>query len=180
MKNRESNRIAEVVFQGRSMPWGESLQCRMVRVRVSQCPTGGWRNHSSRHQKLCIMGLEASTALQYKIYTCKPQAPNTMPIIFWQPLLGFLHPPLPCHSAVWMWWEKPVWEEKQVWGLRIHYVKIQHWVSVYPASSPTVSWRISPALPLTGWGPSLNLYDVCISHSWASLNQNLMALNVNH
>jgi hypothetical protein len=24
--------------------WGESLQCRMVRVRVSQCPTGGWRN----------------------------------------------------------------------------------------------------------------------------------------
>jgi hypothetical protein len=24
--------------------WGESLQCRMVRVGVSQCPTGGWRN----------------------------------------------------------------------------------------------------------------------------------------
>jgi hypothetical protein len=27
------------------MTWGESLQCRMVRIRVSQCPTGGWRNH---------------------------------------------------------------------------------------------------------------------------------------
>jgi hypothetical protein len=25
------------------MIWGESLQCRMVRVGVSQCPTGGWR-----------------------------------------------------------------------------------------------------------------------------------------
>jgi hypothetical protein len=37
-------RIAEVVSQGRSMTWGESLQCRMVRVGVSQCPTWGWRN----------------------------------------------------------------------------------------------------------------------------------------
>ncbi len=45
MKNSESNRIAEVVSQGRSMTWDESLQCQMVRVRVSQCPTGGWRNH---------------------------------------------------------------------------------------------------------------------------------------
>jgi hypothetical protein len=44
-KNPESNRIVEVVSQGRSMTWGESLQCRMVRVRVSQCPTGEWRNH---------------------------------------------------------------------------------------------------------------------------------------
>ncbi len=25
--------------------WGESLQCRMVRVGVSQCLNGGWRNH---------------------------------------------------------------------------------------------------------------------------------------
>ncbi len=25
------------------MTWGESLQCQMVRVGVSQCPTGGWR-----------------------------------------------------------------------------------------------------------------------------------------
>jgi hypothetical protein len=25
------------------MTWGESLQCRIVRVGVSQCPTGGWR-----------------------------------------------------------------------------------------------------------------------------------------
>jgi hypothetical protein len=24
--------------------WSESLQCRMVRVGVSQCPTGGWHN----------------------------------------------------------------------------------------------------------------------------------------
>ncbi len=35
-KNPESNRIAEVGSQGRSMTWGESLQCRMVRVEVSQ------------------------------------------------------------------------------------------------------------------------------------------------
>jgi hypothetical protein len=34
----ESNRIAEVGSQGRSMTWGESLQCRMVRVGVSQAP----------------------------------------------------------------------------------------------------------------------------------------------
>jgi hypothetical protein len=40
-KNPESNRIAEVVSQGRSMTVGESLQCQMVRVGVSQCPTGG-------------------------------------------------------------------------------------------------------------------------------------------
>jgi hypothetical protein len=44
-KNPESNRLAEVVSQGRSMTWGESLQCQIVRVGVSQCPTGGWRNH---------------------------------------------------------------------------------------------------------------------------------------
>jgi hypothetical protein len=25
--------------------WGESLQCRMVRVEVSQCLNGGWPNH---------------------------------------------------------------------------------------------------------------------------------------
>jgi hypothetical protein len=24
------------------MTWGESLQCQMVRVGLSQCPTGGW------------------------------------------------------------------------------------------------------------------------------------------
>jgi hypothetical protein len=35
------DRIVEVVSQGRSMTWGESLQCLMVRVGVSQCPTGG-------------------------------------------------------------------------------------------------------------------------------------------
>jgi hypothetical protein len=40
-KNPESYRIAEVVSQGPSMIWGESLQCRMVQVGVSQCPTGG-------------------------------------------------------------------------------------------------------------------------------------------
>jgi hypothetical protein len=45
MKNPESNHKADVVSQGRSMTWGELLQCRMVRVGVSQCPTGGWRNH---------------------------------------------------------------------------------------------------------------------------------------
>jgi hypothetical protein len=45
MKHLESSRIAEVVLQGRSMTWGESLQCRIVRVQVSQCPSGGWRNH---------------------------------------------------------------------------------------------------------------------------------------
>ncbi len=44
-KNPESNHIADIVSQGRSMTWGESLQCRIVRVGVSQCPTGGWRNH---------------------------------------------------------------------------------------------------------------------------------------
>jgi hypothetical protein len=43
MKNPESNRIAEVGLQGCSMTWGESLQCPMVWVGVSQCPTGGWR-----------------------------------------------------------------------------------------------------------------------------------------
>jgi hypothetical protein len=42
MKNPESNRIAEVMLQGRSMTWGESLQYQMVCVRMSQCPTGGW------------------------------------------------------------------------------------------------------------------------------------------
>jgi hypothetical protein len=45
MKNPESNLIAEVVSQGRSMTWGESLQCRMVQVGVSQCPIGGWHIH---------------------------------------------------------------------------------------------------------------------------------------
>ncbi len=45
MINSESNRIAEVVSQGRSMTWGKSLQCQIVRVGMSQCPTGGWRNH---------------------------------------------------------------------------------------------------------------------------------------
>jgi hypothetical protein len=45
MKNPDSHYIAEVVSQGRSMTWGELLQCRMVRVGVSQCPTGGWPNH---------------------------------------------------------------------------------------------------------------------------------------
>jgi hypothetical protein len=44
-KNSESNGIGEVVSQGHSMIWGKSLQCQMVRVGVSQCPTGGWRNH---------------------------------------------------------------------------------------------------------------------------------------
>jgi hypothetical protein len=44
-KNPESNRIDGVVSQGRSMTWGESLQCRMVRVGVPQCQTGGWPNH---------------------------------------------------------------------------------------------------------------------------------------
>jgi hypothetical protein len=43
MKNPESNRIAEVGSQGHSMTWGELLQCRMVRVGVSQSPYGGWR-----------------------------------------------------------------------------------------------------------------------------------------
>ncbi len=38
-------RIAEVVSHGRSMTGGESLQCQMVLVVVSQCPTGGWPNH---------------------------------------------------------------------------------------------------------------------------------------
>ncbi len=40
-KNPESNRIAEVMSQDRSMTWGEWLQCQMVQVGVSQCPTGG-------------------------------------------------------------------------------------------------------------------------------------------
>jgi hypothetical protein len=42
-RKAESNRIAEVGLQGCSMSWRESLQCRIVRVGVSQCPTGGWR-----------------------------------------------------------------------------------------------------------------------------------------
>jgi hypothetical protein len=41
MKNTESNRIAEVVSQSRSMTGGESSHCRIVQVGVSQCPTGG-------------------------------------------------------------------------------------------------------------------------------------------
>jgi hypothetical protein len=45
MKNQESNRIAEVVSQGRSMTGGESLQSQIVRVGVSQCPIEGWPNH---------------------------------------------------------------------------------------------------------------------------------------
>jgi hypothetical protein len=50
MKNPESNRIAEVGSQGRSMTWGESLQCQIVWVGVSQCPTGGWRKHQGTEQ----------------------------------------------------------------------------------------------------------------------------------
>ncbi len=51
-KNPEPYRIAEVVSQGHSMTWGESLQCQMVRVGVSQCPTGGWPNHQGTD---CLM-----------------------------------------------------------------------------------------------------------------------------
>jgi hypothetical protein len=43
--------IDEVVSQGRSMTWGELLQCPMVWVGVSQCPTGGWRNRQGT--KIC-------------------------------------------------------------------------------------------------------------------------------
>jgi hypothetical protein len=57
-KNPESNRIAEVGSQGRSMTWGESLQCRMVRVGVSQCRTGGWR----KRQGTVVLDLLANTA----------------------------------------------------------------------------------------------------------------------
>jgi hypothetical protein len=46
-----SQMIAEVVSHGCSMTGGESLQCQMVRVGVSQCPSGGWPNH---HDTLCI------------------------------------------------------------------------------------------------------------------------------
>jgi hypothetical protein len=34
------------------MTWGESLQCRIVRVGVSQCPTGGWRKHQGTQNLL--------------------------------------------------------------------------------------------------------------------------------
>jgi hypothetical protein len=52
MKNPESNCIAEAVSQGSSMTWGESLQCRMVWVGVTQCPTGGWRNHQGTNKSI--------------------------------------------------------------------------------------------------------------------------------
>ncbi len=41
MKNSGSNRIAEVVSQGRSMAWGESFQCRMVRSECHSVQLGG-------------------------------------------------------------------------------------------------------------------------------------------
>jgi hypothetical protein len=56
-KNTESNRIAEVVSQGRGMTWGESFQCLMVQIEVSQCPTGGWRNHqgTEKHEYIIVV-----------------------------------------------------------------------------------------------------------------------------
>ncbi len=38
------------------MTWGESLQCRMVRVGVSQCPTGGWRKRQGTVEGRCRAG----------------------------------------------------------------------------------------------------------------------------
>jgi hypothetical protein len=61
MKNPESNRIAEVVSQGRSMTRGESLQWWMVRFGVSHCPTGGWRNRQGTEGSLLLFGLTATS-----------------------------------------------------------------------------------------------------------------------
>ncbi len=33
------------------MTWGESLQCRMAWVGVSQCPNGGWRKRQGTQQE---------------------------------------------------------------------------------------------------------------------------------
>jgi hypothetical protein len=63
MKNPKSNRIADVGSQGRSMTWGESLQCRIVQVGVSQCPTGGWRKRQGTVIYVCCFGKRAHLCL---------------------------------------------------------------------------------------------------------------------
>ncbi len=63
-KNPESNRIAEVVSQGCSMTWGELLQCRIVRVGVSRCPTGGVAQ-SSRHRSFSDRVKEGETLMYF-------------------------------------------------------------------------------------------------------------------